>query len=296
MGEQVENVQPSLTIGNSTGGSGARTYTFEVATDNGFTQIVASESGVREGLGGQTTWMVMDPLEGEARYFWRARAASGGGSGPNSNPSEFRVKGGFRLDRASGGLVVFDPLTNGSSVGTVMGGNFVDGGWQPQSNADCIRYQIPTLAGEGKIEFETLNVGSPNPVPGKRMLISMWDPSKGDYTENPFRMHLQKMDINTVRFNDVRLRWISRTQEANTGISFFDFERDQNYSWLIEWGTFQGIPNAQHVKVFLDGFEILSRNYDRPYTPNPHWVELGNCEREETLEQAIFSNVRIGSR
>lgn len=292
-GEQLEELKPRLEIGNATGGSGVRTYTFEVARDTAFQQMVATEAGVREGLGGITVWQVSETLEADARYFWRARASTSAGSGPNTASSEFRIKMGFTRDRASGGLVLFDPLTGGS-VGQRMGGRFVAGGWQAQSNADCIRYRIPVLR-EGRIEFETTNVNTPNPVPGKRILISMWDPSKGEYTLNPFRMHLQKLDRSTVRRDDVRLRWISRGQETNVGITFFDFEPSFVYSWRIEWGTFPGI-SSQHVKVFLDGQEILNRNYDRPYSPNPHWVELGNCDREETLEEAIWSNLRIGTR
>ncbi|GMR23427.1 MAG: hypothetical protein BMS9Abin37_1855 [Acidobacteriota bacterium] len=291
-GEQLAELKPELEVGNATGGSGVRTYTFEVARDGAFQQIVATEAGVREGLGGITVWQVSETLEAETKYFWRSRASTGAGNGPNSASSTFRIKSGFTRDRP-GGLVVFDPLTGGS-VGQAMGGRFVAGGWQAQSNADCIRYQIPVLR-EGRIEFETTNVSSPNPVSGKRMLISMWDPSKGEYTTNPFRMHLQKLDRSTVRLNDVRLRWISRSQETNTGISFFDFEPSIVYSWRIEWGTFPGIK-SQHVKVFLDEQEILNRNYDSPYSPNPHWVELGNCDRKETLEEAIWSNLRIGSR
>ena len=292
-GEQLEELKPELEVGNATGGSGARTYTFEVAREDMFQQIVAMETGVREGLGGITTWQVSETLEADSRYFWRSRASTSAGSGPNSASAEFRIKSGFTRDRASGGLVVFDPLTGGS-VGQVMGGQFVAGGWQAQSSADCIRYQIPVLK-EGRIEFETTNVSTPNPFPGKRILISMWDPSKGEYTTNPFRMHLQKLDRSTVRVNDVRLRWISRGQETNVGVTFFDFEPGIVYPWRIEWGTFPGIP-SQHVKVFLEGLEILNRNYDRPYSPNPHWVELGNCDREETLEEAIWSNLRIGTR
>jgi len=293
LGEAIEEIQPELVAGNATGGSGTRTYTFELALDSAFQQMVQTEAGIPEGLGGITKWRV-NPLEAATKYHWRVKASTSAGDGPFSARSEFRTKAGFTRDRASGGLVVFDPLTSGSTVGQLMGGRFVDGGWQPQSNSDCIRYQIPVLP-EGKIEFETTNVSSPNPVSGKRMLISMWDPSKGEYTTNPFRMHLQKLDRTTVKRDDVRLRWISRGQETNTGISFFDFEPEIVYSWRIEWGTFPGIP-SQHVKVFLDGFEILNRNYDRPYSPNPHWVELGNCARGETLEQAIWSNVRIGTR
>lgn len=292
-GEQLEELKPELVIGNATGGSSARTYTFEVASDGAFQQIVATDSGLREGLGGITTWQVSETLEAEGKYYWRARASTSAGSGPYSAGTEFRIKSGFTRDRASGGLVVFDPLTGGS-VGQVMGGRFVEGGWQATANTDCIRYQIPTLP-EGKIEFESTNLNTPNPFPGKRMLISMWDPSKGEYTTNPFRMHLQKLDESTARVDDVRLRWISRGQETNTGISFFDFEPQIVYRWRIEWGTFPGI-NSQHVKVFLEEEEILNRNYDRPYSPNPHWVELGNCDRGETLEEAIWSNLRIGTR
>ena len=45
-GEQLEELKPELEIGNATGGSGARTYTFEVALDGAFQQIVAVEAGI----------------------------------------------------------------------------------------------------------------------------------------------------------------------------------------------------------------------------------------------------------
>lgn len=292
-GEALQDLQPELVIGNATGGAGARTYTFDLAFDSAFQEMALTDTGVKEGLGGVTKWRVTEPLEADTKYYWRVRAATSAGSGPYSSVSEFRIREAY-LNPESGGVVVFDPLTNGSSAGQVMGGRFVDGGWQPQSNSDCIRYQVPTLE-QGRIEFTTTNLSTPNPVPGKRILISMWDPTKGDYTTNPFRMHLQKLDRSTASFEDVRLRWISRGEEHNTGISFFDFEPELVYQWRIEWGDFPGIF-YQHVKVFLDGIEILNRNYSEPYHPKTHWIELGQCQREETLEQAIYSNVRIGAR
>jgi hypothetical protein len=293
-GEAVQDLQPELVIGNATGGAGARTYTFDLALDPAFLQIASSEANVSEGLGGITRWRVSEPLDADTKYYWRVVAVTSAGAGPYSAVSEFRVREPFKADRPTGSLVVFDPLTNGFSAGEVMGGLFVAGGWQPQSNADCLRYQVPTLS-EGRIEFTTTNLSTPNPVEGKRILISMWDPSKGEYTTNPFRMNISKLDRSTANFDDVRLRWISRGQEHNTGITFFDFEPQLVYEWRIEWGSFPGI-HAQHVKVFLDGIEILNRNYDPIYHPNPHWIELGQCERQETLEMAIYSNVRIGAK
>jgi hypothetical protein len=294
VGEAVLDLQPELVIGNATGGVGTRTYTFDLALDSAFREIALTEPGVSEGLGGITRWRVTEPLEADTKYYWRVAAVTSAGAGPYSAVSEFRVREPFRADRPTGSLVVFDPLTNGSSVGEVMGGSFVAGGWQPQTNADCLRYQIPTHP-EGRVEFTTTNLSTPNPVPGKRILFSMWDPSKGDYRENPYRVNISKLDYSTTKFDDVRLRWISRGEEHNTGISFFDFEPQLVYEWRMEWGSFPG-NRSQHVKVFLDGIEILSRNYTAVYHPNPHWVELGNCEREETLEGAIFSNIRIGSK
>ena len=188
---------------------------------------------------------------------------------------------------------MFDPLTNGFSIGEVHGGNFVAGGWQPLTNLDCLRYQVPTLK-DGRVEFTTTNISTVNPVPGKRILFSMWDPSKGDYRENPYRVNLSKLDESTVKYDDVRLRWISRGQETNVGITFFDFEPQLVYEWALVWGELPG--EGENVKVFLDGIEILTRNYAEPYHPNPHWIELGNCEREESLEMVIFSNVKIGAR
>jgi hypothetical protein len=286
------DLQPELVIGNATGGAGARTYIFDLALDSAFQQIALTESGVAEGSGGTTRWRVTEPLEADTKYYWRAAARTSAGSGPYSAVSEFRVREPFRADRPTGSLVVFDPLTNGSSVGEVMGGSFVEGGWQPQSNVDCLRYQVPTLE-DGRFEFTTTNLSTPNPAPGKRHLISMWDPDKGEFRENPFRVSLSKLDRSTVAFDDVRLRWISRGEEHNTGISFFDFEPQLVYEWEMVWGD---VPGGENVKVFLDGIQILERNYSKPYHPKVHWIELGQCEREETLELAIFSNIRIGAR
>jgi hypothetical protein len=294
IGEAVFDLQPELGFGNATGGVSTRTYQIDLALDSAFQQIAVQETGIAEGEGGMTRWTVSESLLAETKYYWRIAAVTSAGAGPYSQVSEFRIREPFTDNRRNGSLVVFDPLTNGSSVGQVMGGSFVAGGWQPQTNLDCIRYQVPTLP-EGLVEFTTVNLSTPNPAPGKRILFSMWDPSQGAYRENPYRVHIQKLDQSTVRVDDVRLRWISRGEEHNTGISFFDFEPQIVYEWRLEWGTFPG-NRHQHVKVFLQGIEILNRNYSKVYHPNPHWIELGNCEREETVEAAIFSNIRIGDR
>jgi hypothetical protein len=260
VGEHVATLQPTLVVENGTVGSPPRTYRFEVATDSAMLDILLFEGDVPEGVEGTTSWQISTPLTVGNKYYWRAQATSGQTSA-YSNVSEFIVKDGFTSDRP-GEVTVYDPLTNGSSVAMeVVGGRFTPQGWQALTSSDYIRYQVPTTS-EGYMEFDVTNLREPNPVAGKRMLVSFWDPTKGNYRENPFRVHLQKMDRNTVNRWDVRLRWLSRGQETNTGIRF----------------------------------QIMERNYDRPYRPKTFWIELGNQERAETLEEAIWSNVRIGSR
>lgn len=293
-GANISSVQPLLTVTNAAFGSPPRTYRFEVAEAAvGFGQLMDSESDVPEGEEGTTSWQVTTPLTPGTEYIWRVTATSSGQTG-STETSAFMVKDAYSLDRP-GEVVVYDPLTTGSSVAMeVVGGEFTPQGWKALTNNDYIRYQVPTMS-DGYMEFTTTNIGEPNPNPGKRMLVSFWDPTKGIYRENPFRVHIQKMDRATVRINDVRLRWISRGQETNTGITFFDFEKDVVYPWRIEWGSWQGLQ-SQQVRVFLEGVQIMERNYDKAYHPKTFWIELGNQERAETLEECIWSNIIIGSR
>jgi len=302
-GATVSGSTPTLTIANATGGVGEPTYRFEVAADSGVANQLAAEEGIAQGSGGVTSWRVPEPLRGGqvdetglAAYYWRARASATGETGPWSATASLRVQEGFlrRGGASSSGLIVADPLTNGTSVGEVSGGDFNSRGWMATNAASFIRYDIPTLV-SGFVEFDVTNLREPNPRSDKRMLMIMWDPTRGDYTTNPFRVHLQKMDRRTVDFDFLRLRWISRGQERNIGYNFTDWNPDRVYRFRLEWGDFPNI-DTQWVRVLFDGVEILTRNYDNLYQPSTHWIELGGAPRNETLEQAIYSNLRIGTR
>jgi hypothetical protein len=162
--------------------------------------------------------------------------------------------------------------------------------------ADCyIRYDVPTIR-NGFVEFDVTNLRNPNPRSDKRNLLIMWDPTAGEYTQNPYRVHIAKYDTELVTRWHVRLRWISQGQEANTGLNLLNWDPDQVYNWRMEWGAFPGITETQRVRVLLDGQEIMALNYEPVYNPSTHWIELGMAPRRETLEQAIFSNVSIGVR
>jgi len=81
----------TLVIGNSVSTkSTPLTYTFEVATDAGFSSKVYSKSGVAQGSGPQTS-LSIDKLKGATTYFWRARCNNGSGDGPDAKPKSFTV-------------------------------------------------------------------------------------------------------------------------------------------------------------------------------------------------------------
>ena len=71
----------TLTVRNAAAtGSGAVTYTFQVASDAAFTNLVSTKDSVAQGANGQTSTQI-DMLAGNANYFWRVRANAGGGAG-----------------------------------------------------------------------------------------------------------------------------------------------------------------------------------------------------------------------
>jgi hypothetical protein len=293
-GIAVTTSTPTLTVGNARGASGLR-YRFEIATDPAFAATVAVGDDVPEGATGSTSWTVSSALSLGATYHWRARASAGGMAGPFSAPASFEVPGGFLTTSPSNLLYVFDPLTSGGSVGEVGGGEFKPGGWMATNALSYVRYEIPPTP-NGFVEFDVTNLRNPNPHSDKRALMIMWDPSRGEYTSNPFRVTLSKFDTNIVDRWHMRLRFIANGEETNTGINFFQWDPQQVYHFRMEWGAFPAIVSSQRVQVLMDGSVILVRNYDNLYLPDTHWVELGMAPRSESLEQATYSNVRIGIR
>jgi hypothetical protein len=292
-GATVSTDSPTLRVTNASGAA-SLTYRFEIASDAGFGSIVASVSGLAEGSG-TTSWNVTPALPPNATYFWRARASADGTDGPLSSASSFTVALGFSSNTPVNTILVSDPLTTGLSVGEVGGGEFRSGGWMATDALSYIRYEIPTTP-NGYVEFDVTNLRNPNPHSDKRNLMIMWDPTRGEYTTNPFRVHIAKLDTNTVTRWHMRLRFISNGQETNTGFDFFDWDPNRIYNFRLEWGAFPSVVSSQRARVLLDGREVMVRNYDPLYRPSTHWVELGMAPRSETLEQAIYSNVVIGVR
>ena len=81
-----------MAVSNGVATSGAAvTYTFEVATDAGFTNIVFKKDGVVAEPGAVTHQTITATLPGAITYYWHARTNSGGSLGPYSPAVSFAL-------------------------------------------------------------------------------------------------------------------------------------------------------------------------------------------------------------
>jgi len=295
-GSEVSDARPTLVITNVTvSDGGAPSYTFQVARDPNFNDIAAEVSGVAQDPSGQTPWRVNVTL-GNGEHHWRARARVGGTDGPFSTPASFEVLTAFKSNNPRDGILVYDPLTNGTTVGTRRGGVFTDEGWMVNARSNHIIYNMDTIE-SGFLEVDIKGLAIGNIGSGARHLFIMWDPmSSSDFTTNPYRASVQKHDrtsTSTLRY--LRVRWISNGKQIDAFSGFLGWNPEQTRHFRWQWGP-EGAENRLFVRLFIDGEQRIFFEYRQPYRPILHRIELGAGVRFETPEGAIYSNVVIGVR
>ena len=82
----------TLLIENA-GSNGPRplTYSFDIATDTGFSNKVFARDGIAQGDGGRTSLRMTDTLATGHTYYWRVRAQDGANTGPYATPASFDI-------------------------------------------------------------------------------------------------------------------------------------------------------------------------------------------------------------
>jgi hypothetical protein len=285
----------TLTVSNAavSGGPGPARYTFQISPSTAFTDIAAQAADIPEGAGGQTSWTVSSEIAA-GEFFWRARATVGTTQGPFSAAGRFQFRGAVSGGGGTDTVVLFDPLTNGTSLGNQRGGTFTPEGWKVEASSNYIAYDMQTIE-NGFLEFDVKGLDIRNPTRDARHLFFMWDPSLGsDMTTNRFRVSLQKLDgRSSINERWLRMRFITQGRIQDFGSTFRDWSPERTYRIRFQWGR-EG--EGMTGRLWIEGRQIWGFDYPRPYIPVIHRIELGAAGRAETPEGAIYSNVAIGTR
>ena len=227
---QTSTLQPELTVVNATSSqSGVKTYEFEVSSASDFTAIVVSTDNVAENANGQTAWTVFRPLQGTTRYWWRARIKQGSSIGPWSTPTRFRS----RIEGFNRPGELFDPLTNGSTVGTLVSATLLPGqGVRLDSLGSRVTYTLPQNLPEG--EFSVLATGLNSNSEGDSTKLFSMQQGSTDMTTNPYRATIEKRDHGTITFRFIAGDVNARADSARED---YVFNPSALYFWKFTWGN-----------------------------------------------------------
>jgi hypothetical protein len=298
-GTQIQGLRPTLIVANSvaTGDVGAVTYRFEVSETQDFP--VGSRTVAKDGVvqgNGTTSWAEDVDLQPNFAYYWRARATNGTVTSGWSTVETFKTENvGFR-----DGQNIFDPLSNGKTVGAQGGGMFVPNlGWQPTSYGDFINYDIPTMS-SGSFEFDVVGLDPDEPAGADGAYdtgLKFYCMGSGDawdfwgFRDGDFKASLDKKSGRVYDGESGVVEHIFRVGDDDnrekTGEN--DWDDTTKYHVFLQWGN-------GHVVSKIGDMVIADETYGGEYAPANHRISLGCAPRTETDISLIFSNVRIQPR
>jgi len=291
---QTNTLQPELAVNNATSSqTGARTYEFQVSSAADFTTIVAGADNVAEDSDGQTAWVVSQPLQGTTRYWWRARVNQGAITGPWSTPTRFKS----RIEGYNRPGELFDPLSNGSTVGAPLDVTFLPGqGVRLNDLGSRVTYSLSQSFSEG--EFSVLATGLSTLSSGDSTKIFSMQQGTTDLTTNPYRATIEKRDKGTVTF-----RFIAGDVNARADSERIDLQFNPSalYFWKFTWGN--GFARLLVLEGGENGRVIYNQgdSYSGTYRPSPYIAYLGAPPGRigigsASVPGAVISNVWLSSK
>jgi hypothetical protein len=290
--------QLSFTAGAATssfdsGTAGSFSYQFEVRSGSN----VVCASGPVGGGGSTVTWTPEGcQLDFDSAYTWRVRATLQGAAGPWSNDAAFRSPAGGFIR----GNEVFDPLTNGRTVGEIVGNvSFIPGvGVKLHDFSSHIRYRLPQTLTTG--EFSIVVSGLTTNSEGDKTKVMAMSEGLADIVTNDRRFTVEKRGDPP---GIVAWRFITRDTQIDTEGDqrvARDFDPAQNYLFTTTWN---GFFNVQIRRGGSSGELIYSfgKPYEGVYDPNPHYAFIGAPSGRSGLTAAtvpgmVVRNVWISPR
>jgi len=250
-------------------------YEFEIY--NAGNQRVYSSGAVPAGGGDSVSHAVQGDLEFDQPHTWRVRAVYQGAVGPWSSAAAFRTPSGGYIHASE----IFDPLTNGRTVGTPAGPTqFIPGtGIKLLQASAHVTYVLPQTLEAG--EFSVMVTGIDEGSPGDKTKVMTMMEGFGDPVTNDYRFTFEKRGRDYVTPGAVTWRIITG---ESTNPSFVkdgvrvgkQFSDEQWYFWKLTWRT--GFASAE-VRVGSPQGPVLyssSRATNgHPYRPSPHVIVLG---------------------
>ena len=309
--QQLDTLRPTLSVTNAaaSGAVGTVTYQYQVSEADTFPAdaTTISQNGIAQGSDGTTAWTPSGDLRPNRKHFWRARASATNVTAPSewSRTETFRTQiKGF----ITPGQEVYDPLTDGVTVGTRIGGRFVAGhGWQSDSLSDAIVYDFGSCT-SCTVQFDVTNFGRAAGAAHDKDVkwLTMGDAATfadfQSFRDHPWKMHLEQRSDG----DGTGMKLIWRNGAAGPGNpgdhetrndATVDWQRTAVYRFTLRW-TPAGFDVSVAV-VGADGQVTGSRTWfagsfgGRPFAPPTLRVSLGCYPRAETMPGAIWRNVRI---
>lgn len=286
----------TLTWTNVVGTYAAFPVTYEVEVKNAAGTVVANPKALPTTAGDTTSWVVSPALVAETNHTWRVRATFGQAFGPWSSGRQFKTGQLAFLSRSES--AIFDPLTNGFSVGAVHGGRFGPDGWTALGRGDGIDYDIATCE-SCRLQFDIVGFTNGNHLfgIGEAKIVSMGEASMfssfGAFRDHEWKMHFSIRSDGDGTGIDVVWRNGGFGEGNNPGDHREKIEPGPRWSnsqpsrVVMEW-----TPRGYIITV--NGEHWADSDFGgRPYAPSNHRISLGCYPRFETFEFATFRNVQL---
>jgi hypothetical protein len=311
----ADTLRPALVVNNSavTGTVGTVTYEFEVSELDTFPagSRTSSAKGIAQGTD-STSWTPPSNLIANFKYSWHARATAANISAPTdwSKTETFVTRNTGFFDKATPNI--YDPLINGATVGTRIGGHFVTSeGWQADSYSDGIFYDIGTC-NDCTVEFDVTNFGNGigNPADLKWLSMSDGDAMNAGFAtfrDSPWKMHLeQRGDGDGTGMKLIWRNGCNGCGDSDPGdhtqinppnkLGGPDWRDTKVFHFKFTWTpkSFSIVVSDVVSGVQVNAKQWFSGFFDGgSYAPPNHRIALGCYAREETEKFARFRNVRI---
>ncbi|HET7695844.1 MAG TPA: hypothetical protein VFK57_09070 [Vicinamibacterales bacterium] len=297
----VNNAKPDqivLVINPASGRNQQLTLSYEFEILSGTTSI--HRSGTIAGTGGQISYTPAGvDFNADQQYTWRARAVFQGAVGPwSANATFLGPDTGFLR-----GNEVRDPLTNGKTVGLIVGPTqFIPGeGLKLLTNTSYLKYPLQATLTAG--QFSMMIKGADEGTPGdKSKVFAMQQGDDVDITTNNYRFTAELRGANYSAPGSISCRMI-----AGDGVSRDcarvqrNFDSSRWYFWKLTWNvggsfTMEVREDNENGRVIYSYTHGLS---GRTYRPTPHMAYLGSPVGragpiDATLPNGIYKNVYIG--